>query len=90
MKRICLVISGDVQGIGFRAWALRYAQGKLITGWVKNRQDGAVEIVAEGSRGALEDFVASCQHGPDVAWVEKVNVEWQEATGEFMHFEVVY
>ena len=89
MKRVHLIISGDVQGVNFRAWARGLAQGKLV-GWIKNRKDGAVEVVAEGSRDALEDFVAACQHGPEIAWVEKVNVEWQEATGEFVRFEVVY
>lgn len=89
MKRVHLIICGDVQGVNFRSWARGIAQGKLV-GWVKNRDDGTVEIVAEGSRGALEDFFTACQHGPDVAWVERVDVEWEEASGEFVNFSVVY
>jgi len=90
MNRVHLIISGDVQGVGFRAWAVRQAKELGLTGWVKNREDGAVEAVAEGSRATLEDFVKACQHGPDPAWVERVDAEWQDATGEFVGFEVVY
>ncbi len=89
MKRVHLIISGDVQGVGFRAWARGLAQGKLV-GWIKNTEDGPVEIVVEGSRRTLEDFIAACQHGPEVAWVEKVDVEWLPASGEFVNFSVVY
>lgn len=90
MKRVHLVISGDVQGVGFRSWALRFAQGTSLTGWVKNREDGAVEVVAEGVKKDLEELVKQCQHGPDVAWVERVDLTWEEALGEFVGFEVVY
>ncbi len=94
MKRVHMIISGDVQGVGFRAWALRYAQGKSLTGWVKNRRDGTVEMVAEGEREILEDLVKRAHQGPDVAWVESVDVAWEEAgageAGEFVSFEVIY
>ncbi len=88
MERVHLIIFGDVQGIGFRSWALRYAQGKPISGWVKNREDGTVEIVAEGQKEELEALIALCRKGPDLAWVAKVEVAWQEATGELFTFEV--
>lgn len=88
MVRVHLIISGDVQGMGFRAWARSQAQQLGLTGWVKNRDDGSVEIVAEGAK--VEEFIKRCQKGSEVAWVDKVNVEWQQATGEFMRFEVVY
>ena len=90
MRRVHLIISGDVQGVGFRAWVLRLAQSKPITGWVKNRKDRTVEIVAEGPRVELEDLVKACQHGPEVAWVEKVDIQWLEGTGEVANFQVVY
>lgn len=90
MSRVHMIISGDVQGVGFRAWALRFVRGKPIMGWVKNREDGAVEIMAEGSRAILEDFVKACQHGPEVAWVEHVDTEWAQATREFSNFQVIY
>ncbi|MBI5619897.1 acylphosphatase [Candidatus Gottesmanbacteria bacterium] len=90
MQRVRLIISGDVVGVGYRAWALRAAQSKGLVGWVKNRQDRTVELVAEGPRQDLEELVKQCQHGPEVAWVEKVDAEWGKATGEFMGFAVVY
>ncbi len=90
MKRVRLIISGDVQGVGFRAWALRQAQDLKLTGWVKNREDGAVEVVAEGARNDLEELIKRCQHGPEVAWVENVDAEWQNSTNEFVSFDVVY
>ncbi|MBI5620099.1 acylphosphatase, partial [Candidatus Gottesmanbacteria bacterium] len=86
MQRVRLISSGDVVGVGYRAWVLRYVQDKPLTGWVKNRQDRTVELVAEGPRGDLEDLIKQCQHGPEVAWVEKVDAEWGKATGEFMGF----
>ena len=48
MKRIHLIISGDVQGVGYRAWTKRQAKDLGIVGWVKNREDKAVELVGEG------------------------------------------
>jgi len=90
MKRVCLVISGDVVGVGFRAWARRQAQALQLTGWVENREDRTVELVAEGQQEALEKFIAVCKKGPDVAWVEAVSAEWLPATREFMDFAVVY
>lgn len=88
MKRVHLIISGDVIGVGYRSWVLRLAQGKQITGWVKNREDRAVEIVAEGEN--LEEFIKRCHRGPQVAWVKDVKVKWEKATGEFVSFSVVY
>ena len=90
MKRIHLIISGDVIGVGYRAWATQRAREAGLTGWVKNREDRAVEIVAEGDDGALTSFIAACKKGPDVAWVQHIAVNLGKATGEFVDFEVVY
>ncbi len=90
MKRVRLIISGDVVGVGYRAWVVRRAQGLGLTGWVKNREDGAVEIVAEGKKEKLDELIKYCKHGPDVAWVERVEITWLRETGEFFNFTVVY
>lgn len=90
MKRVRLVISGDVVGVGYRAWALRQALGLQLRGWVKNRQDRTVELVAEGEEETLERFIAVCKKGPDVAWVKNVAVKWLPSTHEFFTFAVVY
>jgi len=88
MKRVHLIISGDVVGVGFRAFVLRCAQDRSLTGWVKNTKNKQVEVVAEGKN--LGDFVNMCRKGPDVAWVQNVEVSWYKATGEFPSFEVIY
>lgn len=88
-QRVHLLISGDVQGVGFRAWALGQAQNLRITGWVKNREDGAVEVVAEGTHTGLEELIKYCYQGPSVAKVEHIEVLWENAINEFVNFDVV-
>jgi acylphosphatase len=90
MKRVHCIISGDVVGVGYRAWARRLAQGLRLTGWIKNRDNKTVELVAEGEKQALEKFTASCKKGPDLAWVENIDITWLPASGEFFDFSVVY
>jgi acylphosphatase len=90
MNRIHLIISGDVIGVGFRSWVRRLAQDNHVNGWVKNREDDAVEIVAEGNEVELKKFAGECHHGPDVAWVKGVDEKWQKGTSEFAAFEVIY
>ena len=90
MKRVHLIISGDVVGVGFRSWVLRQAQDNHLNGWVKNRDNKTVELVAEGEKQVLEKFIASCKKGPDLAWVEHVETKWLPASCEFFDFAVVY
>ncbi len=90
MKRIHLIISGDVHGVGYRVWAKKQAKDLGISGWVKNRDDKSVELVAEGQQTELEALIKRCKRGPDVAWVERVDVQWLPPTGEYMIFEVLY
>jgi len=90
MNRIHLIISGDVQGVGYRAFVQRKAKELWLVGWVKNREDGSLEVVAEGEKKALEKLNMDCHDGPDIAMVEMVNVTWEEPIDEFVEFEVVY
>lgn len=90
MKRVRLIISGDVQGVSFRAWTRKQAKELGLVGWVKNRPDGAVEVVAEGNKSDLEELMKRCHNGPEIAWVETVDATWQDATHEFIEFAVVY
>jgi acylphosphatase len=59
-----------------------------LTGWVRNRDDGSVEAVAEGARAALEDFIRWCHRGPQAARVTDVERTESEPTGEFRAFTV--
>ena len=87
-KRIHLVVRGRVQGVFFRASSQREARRLGLTGWVKNRNDGAVEIVAEGEEDQVKDFLAWAQHGPSTARVDKVETRWRSYTGEFPDFRI--
>lgn len=87
-KRLLCTIRGRVQGTGFR-WAIRdLAARSGVTGYVRNRDDGRVEVVAEGSEEALEALRAFCYRGPDGATVMGVDVAEEPATGEFTRFEI--
>lgn len=90
VKRIHGIISGDVVGVGLRSWVRKVAVDNHLNGWVKNREDKTVELVAEGEQEGLEKLIATCKRGPDVAWVERVDIQWSKATGEFVNFEVIY
>lgn len=87
-KRIHLVVRGRVQGVYFRASAVREARRMGLTGWVKNRNDGAVELVAEGEEDQVKDFLAWAQRGPSTARVDKVETRWRSYTGEYPSFVI--
>jgi acylphosphatase len=88
-KRIHLVVRGRVQGVFFRASTQREAKRLGLTGWVKNRPDGGVEIVAEGEEDQVKDLLVWAQHGPSTARVEKIDTRWRSYTGEFSEFRIV-
>lgn len=74
MNHYNLIITGRVQGVGFRASARDKAWQLGINGFVKNRPDGAVYIESEGGEQALGDFIAWCRQGPPMAMVENVDI----------------
>jgi len=85
-SRIRIFIYGEVQGVFFRANTTSTAKKLGITGFVRNRTDGSVEVVAEGDKQKLEKLREWCSHGPEAAIVEKVKSEWEEYKGEFSDF----
>jgi acylphosphatase len=90
MARVHVVISGRVQGVAYRYFAEKYADALGITGWVRNLYDGGVEVLAEGDRANLEQFLARLKEGPRLAQVDDFDVRWQEATGEFPDFRITF
>jgi acylphosphatase len=82
------VISGRVQGVGFRYFTLTAAFREGITGWVRNRRDGAVEIAAEGEAEAVERFERAIRQGPSGARVEMVETEETAPGGRDTGFRV--
>ncbi len=89
LKRIHIIVRGRVQGVFFRASAQREARRLGLTGWVKNRPDGSVEIVAEGDEDQVKDLLTWSQHGPSTARVDRVEPRWRSYTGEFSDFRIV-
>jgi len=82
------VIRGDVQGVGFRYFVLRKAQQLGLRGWVRNNDDGTVELVAEGARQDLEQLKRAVGEGPRMARVDRVDTRWQNATGNLDGFDL--
>ena len=90
LARLHAVVSGIVQGVNFRYYTSRQAQSLGVTGWVANRWNGTVEVVAEGTRSQLQALLDWLGHGPPSATVTGVQADWEEATGEFRSFNVTY
>lgn len=76
-------VSGMVQGVGYRFFATRLAERLGITGWVKNLEDGRVEVYAIGARDNLKDFRSKLEQGPTGAMVGGVREEEAEIEPEF-------
>lgn len=76
VRRVRIRVSGLVQGVAFRHYARREAVRLGISGWVRNRVDGSVELECAGSRDAVERLLHWLHQGPPRAWVERV--DWQE------------
>jgi acylphosphatase len=74
VKRVRVVVSGDVQGVGFRAATAREARLLGVTGWVRNQFDGTVEVHAEGKPEAIDSLITWLRRGPSLARVTGIDV----------------
>ena len=70
-----LVITGRVQGVGYRDWALATGQRLGLSGWVRNRADGSVEALIVGDEHAVGRMIDACRRGPTLARVDDIDVE---------------
>ena len=86
--RLHALISGRVQGVGFRGFTATAAQRIGVTGWVRNRINGTVETVAEGDQALLDAFLREISKGPGPSYVDNVEIKWLPASGEFKRFKV--
>jgi acylphosphatase len=83
-------VYGVVQGVNFRYHTRRQARALLLSGWVRNRSDGSVEVLAEGPRPQLEALLRYLHRGPPAAQVMRVDVAWDPAQGDLSGFDVKY
>jgi len=80
--RARVIAIGRVQGVGFRYWVRSRAASLGLNGWVRNMPNGNVEATFEGLREHVEFLLRWCREGSSVAYVDQLDVEWQEPEGE--------
>ncbi len=85
------IITGRVQGVCFRMETKRAAEQMQVNGWVKNRTDGTVEAMFEGEKRKVESVLRWCEEkGPPLSDVKKVTLSWEDYSGKFNGFKIVY
>ncbi len=88
LKRVRFVVSGRVQGVWYRQSTYEKAQRLGLRGWVRNLDDGRVEILAEGSEGRLQQLELWCHEGPPLAQVTQVEADWNPRGGTLGPFGI--
>ncbi len=88
IERLHAQVYGRVQGVSFRFYTRDAAVALGLTGWVANCYDGSVEVVAEGPRTRLDSLLEFLHHGPSMAHVDHVQVDFSPATREFVSFMI--
>ncbi|WP_292491611.1 acylphosphatase [Methanoculleus sp. 10] len=87
--RTRVLVTGRVQGVGFR-WAVEdEAQDAGVTGWVRNLPDGRLEAIFEGEEESVRRMVGFCRRGPAAARVDDVEIMKEESTGKFDGFFIL-
>jgi acylphosphatase len=89
-SRVHVLVSGRVQGVFFRDFTRRWASSLGLTGLVRNRDDGCVEIFAEGEESRIESLVAKVREGPTHARVDDLDISWEAPSGEYTDFRISY
>jgi len=87
-QRLHAKIFGHVQGVNFRFYTRLTARQIGVKGWVRNKADGSVEVVAEGTPSQLEVLIQFLNKGPESASVSRVETDWLTATDEFADFQI--
>ena len=86
--RIHIMVSGVVQGVGYRYFVMDAARERGLTGYAKNREDGRVEVEAEGDANVLESFIEVLRIGPRGARVSGLDIERLPAEKGFKEFNI--
>ncbi len=88
MKTVQLAITGRVQGVCFRAYTQKQAVKLGVAGFVSNKDDGSVQVIACAESESLDAFIAWCHKGPMLAKVKEVSVNTYEAIELFTQFDI--
>jgi len=88
-KRADIIFKGAVQGVGFRFTAENIANVIGLTGWVRNRPDGAVEVLCEGREEDINALISRIEKEMG-HYIHSVKTDWKNATGEFKTFEITF
>jgi len=89
-EQIHVIVSGLVQGVGYRHATYRKALELGITGWVKNLPNGDVEAVFQGDRAVIDRMTQWCKRGPALARVDRVTEDWGPAPQSYPDFQIVF
>lgn len=87
-EELYAVVVGYVQGVGFRYFVVEKAQRLGLRGYVRNEMNGNVEVVAQGTRSALEHLLMALRQGPPAAQVHEVHTTWRQATRHLSGFHI--
>lgn len=87
--RLRAFVQGNVQGVGFRFYIYQTGLDLGLRGWVRNRINGRVEILAEGPREKLEVLLSNARLGPQMAQIVGVDVEWHESQNDLPPFTIL-
>ena len=88
--RVRVFAAGRVQGVAYRFFAEKSAAALGVTGWVRNLEDGRVEVLAEGEAWRIEAFLERLKAGPRLARLDHFDVRRETATGEFEDFRITF
>lgn len=89
IRGIHILVDGHVQGVGFRYFVYDFAQQRGLTGWVRNRWSGQVEIHAEGLQADLDALMEHVRRGPGRSMVTDVKFDWHGATNLYDKFSML-
>jgi len=89
IKRLRLLVFGQVQAVGYRYYAQKRSVELGLVGYVKNLPDNTVLVVAEGEEKELHQLIYSCLTGPPHAKVDKIEKFWENASNEFTDFKII-
>ena len=88
-ERLHAIVEGGVQGVGYRVFVVRTAGALALHGWVRNRFDGSVEVMAESRRPNLDQFLALLRRGSRSSMVLGIHPTWKPASGEYTDFKIL-